>query len=148
MDVQRQRVTLADPPPASPTTSGAVAADISNAVVRLVREHFGKGPTQAKTVVHDDMVVTMMRGGFTHAEKTLYRAGKGDVVDEGRRAMQEVFQREMSAAIEQLTGRRVEAFLSANHHDPDITVEMFVLTPGDAATNGSRPPEVDERRAG
>ena len=54
--------------------AGPLAADISNAVVRLVREHFGKGPTQAKTLLHDDAVVTILRGGFTHAEKTLYRA--------------------------------------------------------------------------
>jgi uncharacterized protein YbcI len=110
-------------------TNGAVAADISNAVVRLVREHFGKGPTQAKTILNDDVVVCVLRGGFTQAEKMLYKAGKGDVVDDGRRAMQDVFQREMTAAVEQLTGRRVEAFLSANHHDPDVSVEMFLLVP-------------------
>src|SRR3954453_36471 len=99
-----------------PALTGPVASEISNAVVRLVREHFGRGPTQAKTIVHDDVVVTVLRGGYTHAEKTLYQAGKGDVVEEGRRAMQDVFQREMTAAVEQLTGRNVEAFLSANHH--------------------------------
>src|SRR3954469_24109013 len=87
-----------------PSPTGPVAADISNAVVRLVREHFGKGPTQAKTLVHDDVVVTVLRGGFTHAEQTLYKAGKGDIVEEGRRAMQDVFEREMRAAVEQLTG--------------------------------------------
>jgi uncharacterized protein YbcI len=109
--------------------SGPLAAEISNCVVRLVREHFGKGPTQAKTLVHDEVVVTVLKGGFTHAEQTLYRAGKGDVVEEGRRAMQDVFEREMKAAVEQLTGRRVEAFLSANHHEPDVSVEIFVLAP-------------------
>jgi uncharacterized protein YbcI len=120
-------------------TSGPVAADISNAVVRLVREHFGRGPTQAKTIVHDDVVVTVLRGGYTHAEKTLYQAGKGDIVEEGRRAMQDVFQREMTAAVEQLTGRQVEAFMSANHHEPDVSVEMFLLVP---ASNGA-PAAVD-----
>jgi uncharacterized protein YbcI len=130
MDVQRQRPAWPDAGPGS-GSNGAVAADISNAVVRLVREHFGRGPTQAKTIVHDDVVVTVMRGGYTHAEKTLYQAGKGDVVEEGRRAMQDVFQREMTAAVESLTGRDVEAFLSANHYEPDVTVEMFLLLPSD-----------------
>lgn len=106
---------------------GPLTADISNEVVRLVRQHFGKGPTQAKTVWQDDVVVTVLRGGFTHAEKTLYRAGRGDVVDEGRRAMQDVFEREMRSAVERVTGRRVEAFLSANHHEPDVSVEIFLL---------------------
>jgi uncharacterized protein YbcI len=131
MDVHRQRPAWPDAGNGSASTNGPVAAEISNAVVRLVREHFGRGPTQAKTIVHDDVVVTVMRGGYTHAEKRLYQAGKGDVVEEGRRAMQDVFQREMSAAVSQLTGREVEAFLSANHYDPDVTVEMFLLMPSD-----------------
>lgn len=108
---------------------GPLVADISNEVVRLVRAHFGKGPTQAKTVWHDDVIVTILRGGFTQAERTLYENGKGDVVEEGRRAMQDVFEREMRAAVERVTGRRVEAFLSANNYDPDISVEIFTLHP-------------------
>jgi uncharacterized protein YbcI len=127
--------------------TGPVAADISNAVVRLVREHVGKGPTQAKTLLHDDIVVTVLRGGFTHAEKTLYKAGRADVVDEGRRAMQAVFEREMRAAVERLTGRRVSAFLSANHHEPDASVEVFLLEPevalGAPASNGDEPGAAD-----
>ena len=110
-------------------TVGPVVADISNEIVRMMREHFGKGPNQAKTIWHDDVVVAVLRGGFTQAEQTLYRNGKGDVVDEGRRAMQDVFEREMRATVERHTGRRVEAFLSANHHDPDASVEIFLLAP-------------------
>ena len=124
MTIEQARSAAVDGGPAGP-----VAADISNAVVRLVREHFGKGPTQAKTLLHDDVVVTVLRGGFTHAEKTLYKAGRADVVEDGRRAMQGVFEREMRSAVERLTGRRVSAFLSANHHDPDASVEVFLLEP-------------------
>src|SRR3954452_8363078 len=120
--------------------TGPVASEISNAVVRLVREHFGKGPTQAKTLLHDDVVVTVLRGGYTPAGKTLYQAGHADVVEEGRRAMQSVFEREMRSAVERLTGRRVSAFLSANHHDPDASVEVFLLEPvGDV--NGAGGPD-------
>ena len=115
-------------------STGPLAADISNAVVRLVREHFGKGPNQAKTLLHDDVVVTVLRGGFTQAEKTLVSAGKGDIVNEARRAMQDVFETEMRAAVESITGRQVEAFMSANHHEPDASVEIFLLRP---AQNGS-----------
>jgi uncharacterized protein YbcI len=116
--------------------AGPVAADISNIVVRLFREHFGKGPTQAKTILHEDIVVCVLRGGFTQAEKTLYNAGHADIVDEGRRAMQDVFEREMCSHVERLTGRRVEAFLSANHHDPDASVEIFLLEPETAPPAG------------
>ena len=122
-----------------PALAGPLSADISNAVVRLFRDHFGKGPTQAKTLLHDDTVVTVLRGGFTHAEKTLYKAGKGDVVEEGRRAMQDVFEREMRAEVERLTGRRVVAFLSANHHDPDASVEVFLLEPDRRGGDGADP---------
>src|SRR4051794_9371085 len=119
--------------------AGPIAADISNAIVRLVREHIGKGPTQAKTLLQDDVVVTVLRGGFTQAEKTLYRAGRADVVDDSRRAMQDVLEREMRAAVERLTGRRVTAFMSANHHEPDASVEVFLLERDGAngAGNGS-----------
>jgi uncharacterized protein YbcI len=126
MDVQRQRPAWPDAGSGN-GSNGPVAADISNAVVRLVREHFGRGPTQAKTLVHDDVVVTVLRGGYTHAEKTLYQAGKGDIVEEGRRAMQDVLERQMRASVERLTGRRVTAFLSSNHHDPDVSAEIFML---------------------
>lgn len=115
-------MTLDDQP-----THGQVLAEVTNTVVRLFRENFGKGPTQGKTVWHDDVLVTVLRGGFTTAEQTLYRAGRADIVEAQRRAVQEVFEREMRSDIEGLTGRRVEAFLSANHFDPDVSVEIFVL---------------------
>ena len=114
-----------------------MAADVSNAVVRLMRDHFGKGPSQARTIVDDDVVVTVLRGGFTVAERTLYRNGRADVVETGRRAMQEVFEREMRATVERITGRNVEAFLSANHHDPDASVEIFLLDGPPAVPEGN-----------
>ncbi len=122
---------------------GRLAADISNVVVRLFREYFGKGPTQAKTILQDDVVCCVLRGGFTHAEKTLYKAGRADIVDEGRRAMQNVFEREMRSHVERLTGRRVEAFLSANHHEPDASVEIFLLEPERNGTGNGRLPVAD-----
>ena len=122
-------MTLEDLRQGQANGTGPLAADISNVVVRLFREHFGKGPTQARTILHDDTVVCVLRGGFTQAEKTLYNAGRADIVDEGRRAMQDVFEREMCMHVERLTGRRVEAFMSANHHDPDASVEIFLLEP-------------------
>ena len=135
-------MTLEHLPARDNGAAGPVVAEISNAVVRLVREHFGKGPTQAKTIWMDDVVVCVLRGGFTHAEQTLYKAGRGDIVDEGRKAMQGVFEREMTSAITRLTGRRVEAFLSANHHEPDVIVECFVLSDG-VTRAGDVPPEAE-----
>src|SRR3954469_6672438 len=140
MTVQQHPGSVVD----GPALTGPVASEISNAIVRLVREHFGKGPTQAKTLLHDDVVVTVLRGGFTQAEKTLYKAGRADVVHESRRAMQDVLEREMRAAVERLTGRRVAAFMSANHHEPDASVEVFLLERDDANGTGNGAARIED----
>jgi uncharacterized protein YbcI len=49
-------------------------ANISRRIVEVHKEHYGRGPTQAKTYHNDDLIVVLMRGGFTKAEETL-RAG-------------------------------------------------------------------------
>jgi uncharacterized protein YbcI len=46
-----------------------------------------------------------------------------------RRLWQSVMRNGCSSAIEELTGRRVVGFMSDNHIDPDIAVEVFILEP-------------------
>lgn len=96
-----------------------------------MREHYGRGPIKAKTYALDDIVVCVLRGsGFTPLEQTMM-----DSADEDRSArvmaMREDFQRMMAerykVLIEQLTGRRVLAFLSQAHVEPDITLEVFFV---------------------
>lgn len=112
-------------------TGGVLLAAISTSIVKLVREHYGRGPIKAKTYALDDIIVCVMRGsGFTPLEKTMMESTDQD---RGKRvvAMREDFQRLMSerykGTIEELTGRKVLAFLSQAHVEPDITLEVFFI---------------------
>jgi uncharacterized protein YbcI len=106
-------------------------AMISNDIVSLFKEYYGKGPDKAKTYIFDDLVVVLMRGGFTRAEETLLKAGRGDDVIRQRGAFQEVMRERFSEIIEEHTGRPVVAFMSGSHQHPDLISELFVLNTSD-----------------
>jgi uncharacterized protein YbcI len=112
---------------------GALNAAISNAVVRLFREDVGKGPTKARTIHSGKLVVCVLEDTMTKAERSLATNGKVDHVLGIRRAFQELMEENLSAAVQTLTGRKVVAFMSANHVAPDLAAEVFVL---DAPVNG------------
>lgn len=114
---------------------GEVLAAISNEMVRLMREALGKGPTRCKThwAGEDILLVVLGEGGLA-AERTLWQAGRGDAVRRNRDALQDVLEQRMRAVVEGHTGRRVAAFMSCYHQEPDIQVELFVLGP--AAESG------------
>ena len=75
----------------------------------------------------------MLRGGYTTAEQTLFEGGHGQSVRESRMKLQDTLEARMSAMIEELTGRKVIAFMNASHQDPDLSAELFVLEPPDPA---------------
>ena len=112
-------------------THGDVLTAISDGMVALLKEYYGRGPTQAKTYYHDDLVVCVMRGGFTRVEQTLLDGGRGQAVIEQRIAFQEVMRDRFTAVIEHATGRPVIGFMSGNQQDPDMLCEVFVLSPTD-----------------
>jgi len=112
-----------------PQQHQSTLATISNRVVRLHKEFYGKGPTKAKTYVHDDLVVVLLRGGFTKVEETLLREGRGDAVIGQRMQFQEVMQDRFKAVIEEELGRKVVGFMSGSQQDPDLIAEIFVLAP-------------------
>ena len=107
--------------------SGEVLAGISSGIVGLYREHFGKGPTKAKTYVLDDLVICVLRDGLTTVERTLFAKGKADSVREMRTAFQDAVADKFNAVVEDLTGRRVVAFMSQAHVNPDLAIEVFFL---------------------
>ena len=69
---------------------GAILSAISEGMVALLKDYYGVGPTQAKTYYHDDLVVCVLRGGFTRVERTLLAGDRGRAVIEQRMAFQEV----------------------------------------------------------
>ena len=106
---------------------GPLAASISKAVVHVFSEHTGRGPTRARTTIDGDLVVVILKDGLTKAERVLVRAGKEDEVLRLRRVFQDTMSEELIAAVERLTERTVQAFMSANHTEPDAAAEIFIL---------------------
>jgi uncharacterized protein YbcI len=114
------------------TTRGTQASSISDGLVSLHKRFYGRGPTQAKTYLVGDTVISLLRGGFTPIERTLIDKGSADAVHEMRRNFQAAMREEFSAVVEKETGRKVVAYMSQIHSDPDIAVEVFVLEPDQA----------------
>lgn len=108
---------------------GELAAAISNTVVKALARTTGRGPTQAKTTLGDNGVFVVLHDALTVGEQTLADAGEGRAVLDLRRRWQSVMEVEVSREIEELTGRTVVGFMSDNHIDPDLAVEVFVLKP-------------------
>ncbi|HVS28257.1 MAG TPA: Na-translocating system protein MpsC family protein [Solirubrobacteraceae bacterium] len=111
----------------SPPKTGSTSLRISNAVVHLMHEHTGRGPTKARTTVNDDLIVTVLQDNLTRGERSLVRHGRSDVVLSVRKHHQDAMRDVLVAAVEEHSGRDVAAFMSTNHIDPDYAVEVFVL---------------------
>ena len=110
---------------------GALSAAISNAIVRLMAESTGRGPTKARTTIDRELIVVLLQNTLTPGERYLADNGRVQQVIDMRRAYQDAMRADCIAAIEELTGRQVIAFMSANHITPDLAAELFVLTPQD-----------------
>jgi uncharacterized protein YbcI len=118
-------------PPEQQAQRGEILTAISDGLVALLKEFYGRGPTRAKTYYEDDLVVCLLRGGFTRVEKTLLDGGRSRAVIEQRMAFQEVMRKRFESVIERATGRPVIGFMSGNQQDPDMICEVFILAPSD-----------------
>jgi uncharacterized protein YbcI len=121
------------PSVAERSSDGQLATAIASMVVQVLRQYTGRGPTKSRTYLNEDLIVVVLQGTFTPAERSLVADGKDDVVLSGRRALQGIMRADLIAGIEGLTGRTVVAFLSDNSIEPDVKVKSFVLAPQDAA---------------
>jgi uncharacterized protein YbcI len=122
---------------------GRLLAEITNRIVAFTREHYGRGPIKAKTYVLDNLIVCVLSNGFTPIERTMMEGGEPNRVLEMRRDFQRMMEERYSEMIEQLTGRKVLAFLSQAHVEPDLTIEMFLMdgpVPGFGALELVDPP--------
>lgn len=114
-----------------PENHGEVLTAISDGLVALLKEFYGRGPTRAKSYFEDDLVVCVLRGGFSRVEQTLLDGGRGAAVIDQRMEFQEVMRERFEAVIEAATGRRVIGFMSGNQQEPDMMCEVFILAPTD-----------------
>ena len=115
------------------------AAVISNRVVQLMSAYTGRGPTRAWVSVDGELISVVLRDTLTKGERSLVADGQSELVLSMRKAYQNTMREVLVEAIEEITGRKVLAFLSDNHIDPDIAVESFVLAPRDREST-PRPP--------
>jgi uncharacterized protein YbcI len=124
---------------------GEVLAQISDGLVHLHTEFYGKGPTRAKTYLIDDTVVCLLRGGFTTVERTLIDEQRAEVVHEVRRSFQSAMEDRFRSVVEDATGQTVVAYMSQVHTNPDFAVEIFVLDSGIGAAGAQEfaPAEAD-----
>jgi uncharacterized protein YbcI len=117
---------------------GSLNQAIANAVGRSVRDFLGRGPSKAQAFYHHNVVVVVFRDSLTTAERNLVAGGRVAAVANMRQALQHTMRDELVGVIETLTGRRVDAYLSANDVEPDVAAEVFVL---DRPVGDSEPPE-------
>ena len=119
---------------AHPSTGGSKSAAISNMTVRLLSQYTGRGPTKARTFFSDDVVTVVLQDTLTKGERMLAENDRDNLVLQTRSTFQDVMGDDLVAGVEEILGRKVIAFLSANHIKPDIAVETFILAPGDQAS--------------
>lgn len=112
--------------PVSDQTS-TPSLEIANTMARLHKEFVGRGPTNSRVTIDGDMVICLLEGGYTKAERTLEENDKGDLVAAGRLGLQDAMRNAMIASVETTLGRRVRSFMSANDLAQNLQVEVFVL---------------------
>jgi len=113
---------------------GQLATAISTMVVRVLREHTGRGPTKSRTHLIDDLVCVVVQDILTRAERTLVAGGLTALVVSARKALHDAMRAELTAGVEELTGRGVLACFSDNVFDPDMTLQAFLLAPAAGAS--------------
>src|SRR6202051_1602743 len=123
-----------------PSSHGYVLTAISDGLVALLKEFYGRGPTRTKSYYEDDLVVCVLRGGFSRVEQTLLEGGRGSAVIQQRMEFQELMRERFAAVIERATGRQVIGFMSGNQQHPDMMCEVFILAPTDLVDVHEIPP--------
>jgi uncharacterized protein YbcI len=107
---------------------GEELAEVTNGIVRLFSEYYGRGPTRAKSYLLDDTyLVTVLGETLTTVERTLVETGHGEQVRSVRMTFQEAMADSFKAVVEEGLGRRVASYHSQLLTDADLGFELFVL---------------------
>ena len=110
------------------------AAKIATSVVQVMHEYTGRGPTKAKTTINENMVTVLLADTLTNGERSLVELGRANRVIQLRHDYQLVMRDDLVEIVERELDRKVTAFMSQNHIDPDLAVEVFVLEPAGAVS--------------
>jgi uncharacterized protein YbcI len=117
---------------------GEALAAISNGLAHLHMRFYGRGPAKTKAHLVDDLVICVLWEGFTTVEQTLLARGEAGAVEAFRRTFQTTMEPQFIEVVEAATGRRVQAYMSQVHIDPDVAVELFMLAPKEVAPDGEQ----------
>ena len=130
MDAEAER-TVSDAQQGDGTERrGLELSELSNAMVRLYKEQFGRGPTKARSVyAGQDAVLCTLENSFTPAEQSLARMGEHQRLRDTRMFFQYATEKEFRETVEQITGRKVRAFVSGIDTERDVSSELFYLEP-------------------
>jgi uncharacterized protein YbcI len=113
---------------------GLELQEITSGMVRLYKELFGRGPTKARTnYAGPDTLVATIETSLTHAERNMLDLGEHQRVREIRMFFQYASDAEFTGPVEEITGRRVRAFVSGMDTDEDVSSEVFYLEPVSSA---------------
>ena len=114
--------------PDAGTRAGEQLAAVTNGIVKLFHDYYGRGPTKAKSYMLDDrIVVCVLEETMTRVEQTLVANGHGSKVREVRLVFQEAMADEFKAVVAACLDRPVRAYHSQLTLEPDIGFEFFVL---------------------
>lgn len=103
-------------------------AAVTEAMVVMHERYHGRTPAAAKSLMMgDDLLACVLGGVYTEVEQTMIELQRSTIVQETRSAFQDAMGQKFIASVEELTGRRVRAFISNQHVGPDLEIELFVL---------------------
>ena len=125
------------PAPDDALNGEELLAAVTEAMVGFHRHYHHREPVTAKTLLlGDDLLACVLGGVYTDVEKTMIEIQRGTIVQETRNAFQSAMQDKFIQVVQELSGRRVLAFISNHHVGPDIEIELFFLVPTDADDPG------------
>jgi uncharacterized protein YbcI len=125
---------------------GYLGLQVSNAIGRLHKELVGRGPDKVRTVIDEDLVVCLLEGGFTQAERTLQAKAGDRPVSDLRSQLQAAMRPAIVETVQAILGREVRSFMSANDPSRDLQVEVIVLAPVLGSEPAVASEELSERR--
>jgi uncharacterized protein YbcI len=113
-----------------PAEAQSVQLAVSNAMVHLYKEHFGRGPTKARTdFAGQDVLICTLENSLTPAERNLAAMGEHQRLRDVRLFFQHATEPDFRATVEQITGRKVRAFVSGIDTEEDVSSEVFYFEP-------------------
>jgi uncharacterized protein YbcI len=105
-----------------------VLLKLSNEMVRIYKEIFGRGPTRARADwAGRDAVLCTLEDSLTAAERKMVEVGEHQRLRETRMFFQHVCEDDFRAYVERITGRKVRAFVSGIDTNTDVSSEVFYL---------------------